>query len=848
LQRRVVITGLGVVAPNGIGKEDFWSACVSGRSGIRRITRFDASQLPTRIAGEVPDFEPEAFGISQKEALHTDRSTQFALAAASLAIQDAKLLDDLSEAERDRMGVYVGSAMATVAEGDQLLPLLKDDDAHSIEYEMYGNASAKLLLTHASAAAIAIHYQLRGPSMAIATGCSAGADAIGEAFWAIQDGYADCMIAGGADSAISYGGLAAFNILGALSTRNDEPERASRPYDQQRDGFVMAEGAGILVLEERERALARNAHIYAELITFVSNINSHHMTALPPDGAPLQQLLRQALDEARITPAQLGYINSHSSSTPINEIAETAAYKAVFGEQAYHIPISSTKSMIGHTQGAASAIETVVTALVLERQVIPPTINQQFPDPLCDLDYVPNIARQATVEVALTHSSGFGGVNNLLVLSQDSWRDKQSSIGNVMRTGSAHQRKRRVVITGLGVVAANGIGKEAFWRSTSRGISGIKPLQRYPVSHLPIRVGGEVSDFAAQDYIERKLIKRTDRTTHFVFAAVQEALREANIVLEQENPQRVGAVIANTLGGIEFAMEQLQPLFERGPRYISVYSAIAWLQVANVGQISIRHGFQGYCKTPVNDTVGGLNALGIAFRSIQRGAADVIITGACEAPLHPMILSLLARDGYAPNGENPNAYRPFDRRAAGLLLAEGAGICILEEYEHARARGVPIYGEIVGYGHTNDAHGFLNPSSNGSQYARAIQHAMQERNLSLEDIAYFSLDGRAIPSSDRGEAEALRMVFGTGLQRLPVSVPRTMFGHSYAAAGPLDAITALLALRYGMIPPTINCEQLDPRYGLNLVQEEARPVSGNAVLIGGRGVGGMNVVVAIRKV
>ena len=835
------------MAPNGIGKEDFWSACISGRSGIRRITRFDASPLPTRIAGEVSDFEPEAFGISQKEALHTDRSTQLALAAASLAIQDAELLDNVSEAERDRMGVYVGSAMASVAEGEQLWLLLKDGDIHSIEYGMHGKDSVTLLFTHAPSAAIAIHYQLRGPSLAIATGCSAGSDAIGEAFWAIQDGQADCMLAGGADSAISYGGLAAFSILGALSTRNEEPERASRPYDQQRDGFVMAEGAGILVLEERERARARNAHIYAELITFVSNVNSHHMTALPPDGAPLQQLLRQALNEARITPAQLGYINSHGSSTPINEIAETAAYKAVFGEHAYHIPISSTKSMIGHTQGAASAIETVVTALALERQVIPPTINQQFPDPLCDLDYVPNVSRQASVEVALTHSSGFGGVNSLLVLSQANWGDKHSSIINVRKTGTVHQTKRRVVITGLGVVAANGIGKEAFWRSTSRGISGIKPLQRYPVSHLPIRVGGEVSDFVVQDYIERKLINRTDRTTHFVFAAVQEALRDATIALEQENPQRVGAVIANALGGVEYAMEQLRPLYERGPRYMSVYSAIAWLQVANVGQISIRHGFQGYCKTPVNDTASGMNALGIAFRAIQRGAADVIITGACEAPIHPMVLFLLARGGYAPTGDNPNAYRPFDQRAAGLLLAEGAGICILEEYEHARARGAPVYGEIVGYGHTNDAHGFLNPSSNGSQYARAIRLAMQERNLGLEDIAYFSLDGRAIPSSDQGEAEALRMVFDTGLEQLPVSVPRTMLGHSYAAAGPLDAITALLALRHGMIPPTINCEQLDPRYGLNLVQQEAQPMSGNAVLIGGRGVGGINVVVALQK-
>src|SRR5713226_2679277 len=415
------------------------------------------------------------------------------------------------------------------------------------------------------------------------------------------------------------------------------------------------------------------------------------------------------------------------------------------------------------------------------------------------------------------------------------------------KTNMEHNTERRVVITGLGVVAANGIGKEAFWRATSRGISGIKPIQRYPSSDLPILVAGEVNYFVVNDYIERKLVNRTDRMTHFVLAAVQEALRDANIVLEQENPQRVGAVIANTIGGVEYLMEQAHTLYTRGPRFMSVYSAIAWLQVANVGQISIRHGIQGYCKTPVNDTASGLNALGMAYRAIRRGVADVIITGGCEAPLYPLVLLVLGRSDYTALGNDPRAYRPFDRRAAGLLLAEGAGICILEEYEHAQRRGAPIYGEIVGYGQTNDAHGLGNPSSDGSLYARAIQLAMEEGDVCQEDIAYFSLDGRAVPSSDRGEAEALHMVFGSNLERLPVSVPRTMLGHSYAAAGTLDAITALLALRYGLIPPTINCEELDSRYGLNLVRKVALPLSGRAVLIGGRGMGGVNVALALQK-
>ena len=406
---------------------------------------------------------------------------------------------------------------------------------------------------------------------------------------------------------------------------------------------------------------------------------------------------------------------------------------------------------------------------------------------------------------------------------------------------------RRVVITGLGVVAPNGIGKEAFWYATRSGISGIKPLQRYSTADLSIAVAGEITGFVAHDYIGQKLAKRTDRMTHFALAAAQEALQDAGIVLERENPQRVGVVVANTLGGVEYVVEQTQPLYTRGPRYISAYTAIAWLQVANAGQLSIRHGIQGYCKTPVNDTAGGLNALGMAYRAIRRNAADVILAGGCEAPLYPLVLFVLARSDYVALGDDPLAYRPFDRRAAGLLLAEGAGICILEEYEHAQRRGASIYGEIVGYGQTNDAHGLGNPSPDGSLYARAIQLAMQEGDVRTEDIAYFSLDGRAVPSSDQGEAEALHMIFGSHLERLPVSVPRTMLGHSYSAAGTLDAITALLALRHGLIPPTVNCEELDARYGLNLVREVALPLSGSAVLLGGRGIGGINVVLALQK-
>ncbi len=407
---------------------------------------------------------------------------------------------------------------------------------------------------------------------------------------------------------------------------------------------------------------------------------------------------------------------------------------------------------------------------------------------------------------------------------------------------------RRVVITGLGVVAANGIGKQDFWDATSQGISGIRRISCFSTTDILIGVAGQVNNFAANDYIDRKLANRTDRSTHYALAAVEQAVQDAELVLADENSERVGAVIASTLGGIEYVVQQFQPLYARGLRGMSAYTAIAWLQVANVGQTSIRYGIQGYCKTPTHDTVGGLDALGIAYRAIQRRAADVIFAGGCEHLLEPSVLLTFAQTGYCVLGDDPNAYRPFDRRAAGLILGGGAGICILEDYEHARQRGAAIYGEIVGFGQTNDAHGLKAPSSDGRYFAHAIRLAMQEGNLSQRDIAYFSLDGRALPTSDRGEAEALHMVFENDLEQLPVSVPRTMLGHSYGAAGTIDAITALLALRHGLIPPTINCEELNPDYGLNLVQKEARPLFGSVVLIGGRGVGGANVVLAIKKV
>ncbi len=863
-KQRVVITGLGVLAPNGCGKEAFWQACLQGLSGVRAIKRFDASAFQTRIAGEVEDFAPEAAGLTTVEQTLLDRNTQFAIAAANLAMQDGGLDNTpLGEDDRMRTGVYLGTAMACVEKGESLWLRLSQMDEDVSGLPPSENELATFMLSNMPAAAVAAHHCLRGPNLTISTGCSSGADAIGQAFWLIQQGSATRMLAGGSDSALSPLGIGVFDVIHAMSTRNEDPTHASRPYDAHRDGFVLSEGAAMLLLEERELALARGAHIYAEIVAFVSNSNAYHMTALPTNGAPLQALLRQVMDEAELTPAQLGYINSHGSSTHANDSAETAAYKGALGAHAYHIPISSTKSTIGHTQGAASAIEALVTALALDRQTLPPTSNLETLDPLCDLDYIPNYPRlldkDHPLHFALTHSSGFGGVNTALMLSRHttSLEESAAPVAPLSAPGSSRRTstsivERRVVVTGLGTMAPGGVGKAAFWETRLSGRMAIEPFSAPDGMEENDRFAGQIKAFRAEDYIEHKLANRTDRVTHMALAAVQEALLDSGLELEREDPQRIGAVIANTLGGVEYAARQVEHLYRRGPRFISAYTAIAWLHVANVGQVSVRHGLQGYSKTPVNDLAGGLDALGLAYNAIKRGAADVLIAGGSEAPLHPYSLKFLAASLPLSQHSGPGAYRPFDQRASGLLPAEGAGICILEDYEHALKRGAPIYGELVGYAQTcapreSIVRGFPDVAT----YTRTLQLALAEAGLTPAEIACVYLDGRALPAWDACETRALHEVFGSAFDTLACSIPRTQIGHNLAAAGALDTIGALLGLQEGVVPPTSTCDEPDPHTcPPGLVRNEARLQTSraDAALVCARSFGGSHVVLALRNI
>ncbi len=405
--RRVVVTGTGLVTPLGTGVEKNWTALMAGRSGIAPISRFECSDFPTRIAGEVRDFVPEDW-IERREIKKMDPFIQFAVASAQMAMDQSGL--KIQPANADRVGTIVGVGMGGIASIEQFHTLYLESRLRKVSPFFVAKVIANL-----APGQISIRFGTRGVNFTPTSACASGANAIGEAFRYIRDGSQDAVIAGGSEAALCGLGIGGFIAMRALSTRNDEPERASRPFDRQRDGFVMSEGAGIVVLEALDHAVARGARILGELVGYGANADAFHITAPAPGGEGAARCMQLALDDAGLAPAEVDYINAHGTSTEYNDASESEAIQKVFGAHVGTLAVSSTKSMIGHTLGAAGGIEAVYTVLALERGRLPPTINYEEPDPACDLDYVPNIARATDAKVALSNSFGFGGANACLV-------------------------------------------------------------------------------------------------------------------------------------------------------------------------------------------------------------------------------------------------------------------------------------------------------------------------------------------------------------------------------------------------------------------------------------------------
>ncbi|WP_432774266.1 beta-ketoacyl-ACP synthase II [Brevibacillus gelatini] len=410
MKRRVVITGVGVVSPVGNDAQTFWNSLLEGKSGIDRLTAFDASDFPTQIAGEVKDFNPELY-LDKREIRRTDRFVQFGLAAAKMAVEDAKL--EITPENAERVGVYIGSGIGGLSTWEEQHSVLLEKGPRRVSPFFI-----PMLIANMASGAVSIQFGAKGPTSSAITACATGTNAIGDALRLIQFDHADVMIAGGAEATVRPMAFAGFCSAKAMSTRNDEPQKASRPFDKDRDGFVMGEGAGVLILEELEHAKKRGANIIAEVIGYGMSADAHHITAPSPGGEGAARCMKNALRDAGIDPTEVDYINAHGTSTDQGDIAETLAIKEVFGEHAYKLAVSSTKSMTGHLLGATGGVEAIATAFALRDQVLPPTINLENPDPECDLDYVPNHARKATVRVAVSNTFGFGGHNATVVLKR----------------------------------------------------------------------------------------------------------------------------------------------------------------------------------------------------------------------------------------------------------------------------------------------------------------------------------------------------------------------------------------------------------------------------------------------
>ncbi len=404
--RRVVVTGLGALSPVGNTVDEFWSSLVQGRSGVGPITKFDATDYPTRIAGEVRNFDPLNF-VDKKEARRLDPFLQYAIACSVLAVQDAAL--DTGKVDGTRFGVLIGSGIGGIS-------TLLDSYRNLLEKgpDRVSPFFIPMMIVNMASGLVSMRFGAKGPNSSVVTACATGNHAIGDSFKIIQRGDADVMIAGGSEAIVVPLTIAGFCSMKAMSTRNEEPEKAMRPFDATRDGFVCGEGAGILVMEALEHALARDARIYAEIIGYGMTGDAHHMTAPDPEGDGAVRAMSAAIRDAGLDASAVGYINAHGTSTPYNDKFETLAIKRVFGEHARRLAVSSTKSMTGHLLGAAGGIEAIASVLALHHGVLPPTINYETPDPDCDLDYVPNQARKQNVEVALSNAFGFGGTNATL--------------------------------------------------------------------------------------------------------------------------------------------------------------------------------------------------------------------------------------------------------------------------------------------------------------------------------------------------------------------------------------------------------------------------------------------------
>lgn len=876
--QRVAVTGLGIVSPLGNNRKTTWENLIKGQSGIAQIQQFDASHFPTRIAAEVKSFELSE--RLRKFKRQTISCTQYALQAAMEAMEDAGI--EKIDQDPHRWGLVVGSGMMTAEfeylkrfqqtaarHGEPDWHLLQQHDRDFLNLTDFTKTTS-----NAGLSLLAQAFNIKGYATSVHTACASGGQALGLALRAIRRGEVDSVLAGGFDSMITPLGLSSFCLLGALSTANDSPSSASRPFDRTRMGFVLGEGAAFLILENWDKAVARGAHIYAEFSGEGNSLSAYRITDSHPNGDGAKQAIQRALQDANLQAEDIDYVNAHGTSTKMNDLSETNAIKAVFGDRAYKIPVSSTKSQTGHLIAAAGALEAVFSVLSIHHGILPQTANLTQPDPECDLDYIVEGPRSQKVRAVLSNSFGFGGSNSCLLFTHpESERrtamntavhDDSSTASTKQEVSSVEFPKRSnetrpVYITGMGLITASGHTVDENWQAQIQGQSSIAPIQTWDLTPWECQMGGEIKNFnAAAQLPDRKLMKAISRQDAIGIAVASQAIQQSQLLSFRDQladptffNERTGVYVGSP-GNKYLQQYDFLPLLSKSGDNLLTFADELFNEVHpmwllrilpnNVlAYVGILHQLKGPNHNVTNHAVSGAQALLEAYHAIQSGEIDRAVVVAYDLGIDPQALFYYEKLGLLSS----TSLNPFDQSHNGTILADGAAALILESKASADLRQATCLAEFLGGKTQTENSGLFSLKHDGEDLTHLIKHTLSEYGLDRNELAFIVAHGNGNKPSDDSESLALSRCFEQ--HQTPIAAFKWAMGHTLCASALVDTIIAVRALQSRQLPGIATlCHKADVAHGLNLSHQTRTLSTGNTALLINRGFANMNACLAIK--
>ncbi|MEW6695878.1 MAG: beta-ketoacyl-[acyl-carrier-protein] synthase family protein [Bacillota bacterium] len=814
---RAAITGVGVICASGQNREDFWSNITAGKKSITSLESIETDGLRTNVAGEIKDYRPQQW-FSKRQQCRFDRAHQYAVIAAREALAQAGL--DLSAFDPYRLGIILGTSLGGMQSGDRF---------HR-QWLTRGlrRANPVLLLSypiHTPGDVVAHELGLKGPRSVISTACAAGANSLGLARDLLLAGRADVMLAGGVDplSSLSFCG---FSSLQALC-----PE-ACAPYSRS-DGLSLGEGAAILVMEPMERALERGADILAEFMGYGLSADAYHPTAPDPGGQGAAAAIGRALRMAGLSPADVSYINGHGTGTPANDLAEPKALRLAFGSHLPSIPISSTKSLIGHTLGAAGAIEAAACVLAVQHDSVPPTINYD-PDKNKnpDLDFVPNRSRPHRVNVAVSNSFAFGGNNACVVLGKH---------GTIRVSPPEVRKDASLVITGLGAVGAPGLGIEEWWKSFTAGKVCWGEVKSFDATPYRCRLGAEMIELSPKGYISPGAWRRLDALSRQALVAARLAWKDAGFEQPREGGREVAVIFATGSGPIETVEAINRSIILEGAAKTNPKLFPNTVMNAATGHICQAMGFKGPTSTITAGGVSSSTALIYAGELLRQGEVSTVLVVSADE----FNEALLAGHDCLPGLLAKEKLRPFDAGGSGTILGAAGIAMVLEKEDTARKRQAKLYARLGGYGMAGDNYKLGGIDPRGQDWAQAMQQAIADAGIEAGDLGYCAAAACGVTPVDRAEAVALTTV---GAGSVPVGAPKSITGDCMGSSGAVNVLAGILALNRGILTPSLNLEDPFPAFPLHHVRNPGWEGEANHVLINSFAYGGNYVSLVLDKV